>query len=232
MLQLHPFARLTTAALVAATAFLLRQPGQLAALYVLVAIAAFGAGIGNRHLRFVVTIGLPLLVALLVVWGVINPPRAAGQLSGIAFALASWLRIIILGGIFQWLMLPLANHPVYLKAFLQRLRLPSSSGALLVAPILFLPEIRRRLGRIVDARRAQGLPSRGFAGAKALPAMITPLVASLLESSLARSELWSHRRLLERDLPRVDAQQYPLGHSLAAISVAAATFLAALSGWI
>lgn len=231
MLQLHPYARVTTAMLIAVTAFLLRKPEHLAALYALVVLAAFGAGIGIRHFRFVATVGLPLLVALLIVWGVINPPRAAGQLSGIAFALASWLRIVILGGVFQWLMLPLANHPVHLKAFLQQLRLPPSSGALLVAPILFLPEIRRRLGRIVDARRAQGLPSRGLAGARALPAMITPLVASLLESSLARSELWSHRRVLERDLPRADAERYRFGPSLAAIGTAMAALMAALAQW-
>jgi energy-coupling factor transporter transmembrane protein EcfT len=229
---LHPYARLTTAILAAVTAFLLYRPEHLAALHALVVLAACGAGIGSRHLRFVATVGLPLLVALLIVWGVINPPRAAGQLSGVAFALASWLRIVILGGVFQWLMLPLANHPVHLKAFLQRLRLPSSSGALLVAPILFLPEIRRRLGRIVDARRAQGLPSRGLAGARALPAMITPLVASLLETSLARSELWSHRRVLERDVPSADVERYPLGPSLAATSMAVAVLLAALAQWI
>lgn len=206
MLEVQPFARLAAVLLTIVSAFVARRPDHLLALYALLALAITGAGIWRRHIWFLAAVTLPLLAALLLLWGVVASPPSGEP--GVAYALSTWLRIIILGGVAQWLLLPLAEHPIHLREFLARLRLPQSGGALLVAPIIFLPEIRRRIDRIVEARLAQGLPTRGFAGLCAFPSMMTPLVSSLLESSLARSELWSHRALLSRDASGAQAITY------------------------
>lgn len=231
MLEVHPFARLAGVLLLVAAAFLFRRPEQLLALYLITLPALAASGVAARHFRFLVAVTLPLLAALLLLWGLIASPPAGEQLSGAGYAIAIWLRIVVLGAAFQWLLLPLAEHPLHLKQFLKMLRLPAAAGALLIAPILLLPEIRRRIGRIVDARKAQGLPSRGFAGARALPAMMMPLVASLLESSLARSELWTHRSLLDRDGNGHFEASYSLGQSAAVTLLPAAALAIALLAW-
>lgn len=232
MLTVHPIGRLAAALLIMASAFVVRQPESLLVVYCLVFAGVVGARLVRQHSRFVIIITLPLLAILLILWGLIASPPAAEHMTGVRYALAAWLRIVVLGSTFQWLLLPLAERPLHFRAFLAALRLPGSVGTLLITPILFLPEIRRRMERIVDARKAQGLPAMGFAGLLALPGIMTPLVSSLLESSLARSELWTHRRLLDRDPSAWSQMNYDRILSLCVTLVAAVILVAGLVSWI
>lgn len=195
MLTLHPFIRLAVAFAIGVSVFLVGSPLQALPLYSFVAVGLVAADAIRQHLRFLIA-SLPLLAALLFLWGYVVPASGGHIQTGIGVATLFWLRICVLGGAFQWLLLPLTESPLHLRAFLAQLRLPTWATTLLVTPIVFLPEIRRRIERVVEARKAQALPATGLRGLRALPEIISPLVASLLEGALGRAELWAHRNLL------------------------------------
>jgi hypothetical protein len=172
---------------------------------VLPAYAVIAAGLQHEnllgaHLKFVGFVTLPLLVALLLIWVVIAPLALQGSSSNLGYAFAVWAKIAASGGLFQLLLIPPVNHPMRLRRLLQQLRAPAAAGVLITSPVILLPDVRRRLGQIVDARRAQGASVSGLAGLISAPTFLAPLVASLLESSLSRAELWDHRRFLDRPL--------------------------------
>ena len=231
MLSIHPWVRLAAALLLAASAFVAWRPLELLVVYAVVIAGVAAAEIARQHVRFVVGVTLPLLFALLIIWGLLVKPPASMHLGGISYAVAIWLRIAAIGGVFQWLLLPLAERPIHFRSFLASLHLSGTLGTLLITPILFLPEVRRRMARIMDARKAQGLPATGIAGVRALPSMLTPLVSSLMESSLARAELWSHRGLLARDRARWERLPYSPTRSALVAIVAFAVFSVSYHGW-
>lgn len=167
----------------------------LAAVYALVFMSVLATGSFRQHARFVFFVTIPILLALVVVWGFIMPSDQIpkGYLGGLSYATFTWLRIVAFGGVLQALMLPLVNHPLNLKAFLERNGLSGSFGTLILASVIFLPEVQRRLSIIIDARRSQGYTVSGFSGLQQLSQMLMPLVASLLDSASKRAEHWSHR---------------------------------------
>lgn len=232
MLEVHPVGRLVAATSVSVAAFVLKKPEELLFCYALVAAGMLKAGILRQHLRFILIVSLPLLAALLLIWGVIVAPPPSYGMNGVSYATAAWLRIVVLGGAFQWLLLPLAERPMHFRAFLATLRVPATLGTLVVTPILFLPEVQRRIGRIVDARKAQGLSTSWFSGLRAMPGMLMPLVASLLESSIARAELWTHRGLLERDRAMPPGVVYAIAPTAGVVAGAAVLLIAAVKQWI
>jgi energy-coupling factor transporter transmembrane protein EcfT len=198
VLTIHPIVRLLAPLALGATAFWIEKLLATALVYAVVLGGLLVARLGRKHLLFLLST-LPLLAALMLIWGWAIPP---GGSEGVQRALRLWLRICIIGGAFQWMLLPLVGAPLHLRMFMDDVRLPHWASLLLITPVLFLPEVRRRIDRVVEARKAQGLPASGMAGLRALPEMIAPLVASLLETSLGRAELWSHRNLLAADYAR------------------------------
>ena len=214
-----------------AAAFIARQPLRVGLLYLVVFTGIMLTSLVRPHLRFLVLVTLPLLVALIIIWGLIIPQPASGS-GGMAYAFTAWLRILVCGGVIQWLLLPLVEQPAHFRAYLQRLHVPPAVGTLLITPILFLPEVKRRIDRIVDARKAQGLPAVGLAGILALPAMVVPLIASLMETALARAELWTHRGLLNRQTEVLGELTYAPIESLVVTLVAAAVLVSGVFRWI
>jgi energy-coupling factor transporter transmembrane protein EcfT len=199
MLTVPPIARLLSAALFIAGIFVARTLLSMTLIYVLVLIGVVACRVGKPHLRFVIFVTGPLLLALLIVWGwVIDPRQIPVPHSGPSYAAFTWLKIIACGGILQCLFLPLVEHPAELRGFLERTGLSGSFGTLIMSAIVFLPEVRRRLAIIIDARKSQGYPVSGLSGMLALPATLMPLVSSLLDSATKRAELWSHRGVLQR----------------------------------
>lgn len=200
MLLLHPIARLVCALLFVAAIFAAKTLLAISLVYLAVLFVVIASHVGTNHLRFVAFVTLPLLLALVVVWGwVVDPLQIpASHQSGFTYALFTWLRIVACGGALQFLFLPLIESPIQLKQFLERTGLSGSVGTLIVTSIVFLPEVRRRFLRIVDARKVQGNVVSGLRGLRELPTLLMPLVSSLLESATTRAELWSHRGILDR----------------------------------
>ena len=212
-------------------AFAVREPLTMTLIYIVVFAGVALAGIARPHFRFVVLVTLPLLLALTLIWGFLVAPPTRG-IGGFSYAFATWLRIVVCGGVVQWLLLPLVEQPAHFRTFLQRLNVPPSVGTLLITPILFLPEVKRRIDRIVDARKAQGLKASGFSGLMALPAMIVPLIASLMDSALARAELWTHRGLMDRESSVLGELNYALAESLIVVLVALSVLVGGVLQWI
>jgi energy-coupling factor transporter transmembrane protein EcfT len=199
MLCIHPLARLLSALLLAIAIFAATSIVQVLLAYVMVLSLVLLTGVAWLHARFVVLISSPLLIALIAVWGwAANAAQIPlPHTTGAQYALLCWLRIVAAAGVLQCLFVPLVEQPKHLPDFLGQAHLQGSLGTLIVTSIVFLPEVRRRLDRIVDARKAQGYSMHGFSALLELPHMLMPLVSSLLESSARRAELWSHRGILE-----------------------------------
>ncbi len=197
---LPPLMRIAVAALWAAAALLAASDRAAGIVYAGGLAYLVAAHCWREHLRFFLFAGFPLLLALLLTWGLVMPlTHAAGATTvaaGVHHALLIWLRILILAGVCQWLLLPLVRQPLQLRGFVAALGLPASIGVLLAMPVLVLPEVQRQIRQVGDARRVQQMPTRGIRGALALPATIVPVMAALIETALNRAELWEHRGLL------------------------------------
>jgi energy-coupling factor transporter transmembrane protein EcfT len=231
MLRLHPAARLLGALLTIAAALLAHSLlGLMPALAVVTMVVAV-SGIGASHLRFVCYVTVPILLALVLVWGIFMDASKVPipHRSGLQYALFCWLRIIICGGTLQFLFIPLLEHPINLKDFLDRTGLRGALGTLIVSSIIFIPETRRRLAQVIDARRAQSRNLSGVRGLRELPTLLMPLVTSLLDSSVKRAEVWAHRGVLDkRHRLGLDVAYYSHGQSAVAAALAAAVCIAGI----
>ena len=198
MLLLHPIIRLLSALLILIAIFLTSSIVELALVYTPVILLVLVSRVSLNHIRFIAYVTVPMLLALLLVWGWALGSRQVPipHKSGVEYAFFLWLRIVSWGGVLQFLFVPLARQPFQLKGFLDHTGLSGLLGTLIIASIVFLPEMRRRMGQIIDARRAQGCSVRGLKGLKDLPTLLMPLISSLLDSAAKRAELWSHRGLL------------------------------------
>lgn len=199
MLYIHPIIRLLSTLLLVVSIFLTKSLMGLGSVYILTILLVMSSHISLNHFRFIIYITIPLLLALLLMWGWVIDPHQVPLFhkNGINYALFLWLRVVSWGGVLQFLFVPLITQPSHLKDFLDRTGLGGTFGILIIASIVFLPEMHYRLRRIIDARRAQGSPLRGLNGIKELPTLLMPLVSSLLDSAASRAELWSHRGLLK-----------------------------------
>lgn len=227
MLRLHPVIRLISVLLMVAAVFLSEKITTLLPVYALVLTAVLVSHISANHLRFVFFITTPLLIALLLVWGwLIDASQvSAPHQSGIHYAFFLWLRIVASGGLLQCLFIPLIEQPAYLKIFLERTGSGVALSTLILSSITFLPEIRRRVGRITDARRAQGYSLRGLKGLRELPTLLMPLVSSLLDTAAQRAEFLSHRGILDRGHGTAREIDYSIPLSTLALVVAMAAFI-------
>lgn len=199
MLCINPIVRLISAMLMVISIYLAKSILVLITVYCYVLFLATLSRYIKKHLKFVFFVTSPIFLALLLVWVMAIDPKLIpiGHDNGIEYSLFLWLRIVSWGGILQFLFLPLVDQPLHLKHFLNRNGVSSLLSMLIIYSIIFLPEMHRRLKQIIDARRAQGYQLNGLTGLRELPAILMPLISSLLDSAIKRSELWSHRNLLE-----------------------------------
>jgi len=160
----------------------------------------------------------------LLVWGfVVDRNMIPSQHpNGVSYATFTWLRIVACGAVLQSLFIPLIDRPTELRRFLAKNGLSGTIGTLVITSVIFLPEVRRRLDRIIDARKANGFPVSGFSGLRQLPSLLMPLVSSLFESADKRAELWSHRGVLARERAVIDTVAYTLVPSIFALLLSTA----------
>lgn len=225
MLRLHPVARLFAALLTIAAALFARSFDGLVPAILVVTAGIVMSGVCLNSLRFVGFATMPILLALLLVWGCfIDPGKVpAPHRTGVEYAFFCWLRVVICGGTLQFLFIPLLEHPAHLKDFLDRTGLRGSLGTLIISSVVFIPETRRRLAQVIDARRAQGRKLSGLAGLREVPTLLVPLVASLLDSSVKRAEVWAHRGVLDKqNRLGLEGSYYSLGQGVVALAVALA----------
>jgi energy-coupling factor transporter transmembrane protein EcfT len=230
MVELEPRARLVSALLLLVAALAAQSLTAALVVYGAALVAVVRMGVVRSHSRFVGLAALPLLVALLVLWGWLMPANhPARYSSGVTYALAGWLKIVSCGAVIQALMIPLINQPAELHRFLQETRIPAVLAQVLVTAVIFIPEVGRRLNRLTDARAAQGFPNDILARISSLPRLLSPLVSSLIDTATRRAEFWSHRGVLEprpiaprpavSPLPFLAASTLGLGALVAALTL-------------
>jgi energy-coupling factor transporter transmembrane protein EcfT len=218
VVQVHPFARLITAAALLLAIFLAGGDKPLLLVYALVVVILMATRQMYAHCKFLLWIGGPILIALIVVWGIAIPSAEPDSLSSLSRVWVSWLRIVSCGGTLQALFLPLVEKPQHLRNFLAATKINGAIGMLLISSIVFIPEIRRRLTQLIDAHKAQGHEMSGLAGVRLLPHMLMPLISSLLDSSVRRAEFWEHRGVKHRFSLQTSTQTYePLATALAGV---------------
>jgi len=202
--QPHPVARGIATVLALAGTFCARNVVAVGVAWLAVVLPiAVVAGIGRRHLQFVLAIVAPITVALLVVWGWLvgaAPGAAVGSSpeAGTRFAALVGLRLALLGGIMQLCLLSIPTGDLVFT--FKRWGLRGEGLVIVVGAFSLLPELRLRADQVLSARLA-----RGFVGkmsllgrARQLPHLLRPLFAWALRSAVQRSEMWEHRGLILR----------------------------------
>jgi energy-coupling factor transporter transmembrane protein EcfT len=151
--------------------------------------------ISKHHLRYLGSFILPLSATLLFVWYFLigaPPEQAIGSnpLGGANYAMSTSVRLALLGGLAQVIILPIPlDHLSY------RLRQVGIRGDLLIIIIsafALIPEFGQRANKIITARYARGLiENRSFLNRlKQLPYVIRPLLTGALRTALSRMEIW------------------------------------------
>lgn len=151
--------------------------------------------------RFLVSVWLPLAVALLFVWAglVAAPPGqpvGSDRLAGLEYALLVSTRLAVLAGLGQIVLL--GFPPDQLAGALRFHGLPQSIVVVAVAARTLVAELTTRLDQVWTARLARGVvitPSI-VQRARHFPYMLRPLLSWTLRSAIQRSEMWTERDLL------------------------------------
>ena len=200
----HPRARaLATLAAGSGTA-LIQNPTALALFWILVILPLIACTrLSRLHLRFVIWVLLPVAVALVVVWGWVVKAAPGGlpgsaPLEGLRFAAATSFRLAVLGGLWQLCFLTIP--PKALGSTLRSWGLRRDLLVVALGSLAVMPDLAARSRQVLSARYARGFLGRAtwWSRARQLPALLPPLVAWVLRSSIQRAETWRHRGLLQR----------------------------------
>jgi energy-coupling factor transporter transmembrane protein EcfT len=201
---IHPHARGLATLAAGFGTVLIQNPIALALLWVLVILPLIAcARLSRLHLRFVMWILLPIAAALLVVWGYVVKAAPGGlpgsaPLEGLRFATATSFRLAVLGGLWQLCFLTIP--PNALASTLRSWGLRRDTLVIALGSFAVMPDLAVRSRQVLSARYARGFLGRAtwWSRTSQLPALLPPLVAWVLRSSIQRGETWDHRGLLRR----------------------------------
>jgi len=223
MSRVPPAARLATLVILAVATFINNRLGLLPIVIVVLGIFLTIDGLLPRFLKFLLFVQLPMTVMLVAVWGWVakappGMPMGSDPAAGVRFALLISLRLAVLGGAFQLIMLSIPSRllPVTLRGWGLR------GEGLVVALGVFAvePELKLRAEQILIARRARGLLGGSrWAGLKQLPRLLRPLFVWSIRSAVHRAEIWEQRAMLLR-VQRLPTETIPFSGLAGGVSVA------------
>jgi energy-coupling factor transport system permease protein len=219
--RLNPLTKLTAALLLIAAAYAL--PGLLTplALFGLLVLLAYAAGVAGPFLWTALKALLPVTFSLFLIQGVLFPPAGAtpfqlGPLmltyEGLAFAFLTSSRLLTLSAA---MLLLLRTTPTGdLVQSLVEKGLPRSIGYVLLAALQIAPDMSARATAILEAQRSRGLETEGtFRRLRALPALVGPLVVGALVDTEERAMALESRAFMAagpkttlRDIPDTPAE--------------------------
>jgi energy-coupling factor transporter transmembrane protein EcfT len=172
-----------------------------------VAIAALACLLAADHLlpkflTFLAFVQVPMTLMLVAVWGWVakappGMPMGSDPHGGVLFALLISLRLTVLAGAFQLIMLSIPSR--LLPATLRGWGLRGEGLVLALGVFAVEPELKLRAEQILVARRARGLLGGSrWAGLKQLPRLLRPLFVWSIRSAVHRAEVWEQRAMLLR----------------------------------
>ena len=192
--ELHPFNKLAYILLTGVVVYL--GPGWW---YVELMCIALNLGLARHGEVFQVTWRLvwrtllPLALFMIPIHGFLYPENRTSLLSmnglhfyqeGFLFALNILLQLTAL--LSASLIFVLCTHPTDLITAMSQAGFPQSLAYLIGSPLLLLPVLRARIGKIQDAQRSRGLNSEGNVIKRMFS--LFPLVAPLVLGSLVEIE--------------------------------------------
>lgn len=155
------------------------------------------------HAGYLLAVVLPVGIVSAAVWGLLvgAPP---GTLSGtdpgagLKFAILIAVRLAVLGGLTQAILLPLP--PSRLVAAIAKVGVRGDALVIVAGSVALLPEMRLRADQVLTARYARGLLSRRgtISRLSESPRVVRPLLAWSLRSAIQRARHWEQRGI--RDL--------------------------------
>jgi energy-coupling factor transport system permease protein len=187
--QLHPLTKLELAGFMLLGGLLLPGPWGLYVFWALVTLPlTFLAQVVNKLVITTLRIAFPFTLSVFLIQGFLwpggTPLFAVGPLSlkseGLAFAIASTGRILMVVSSFLWF--ALTTRPDQLMATLSQRGFPSGLAYMIVATLQIVPRFQARASAILDAQRSRGLETEGSLRLriKALLPLVVPLVLSSL----------------------------------------------------
>jgi energy-coupling factor transporter transmembrane protein EcfT len=149
----------------------------------------------RHHLRYLGGFILPLSAMLLFVWYFLigaPPEQALGSnpLAGANYAMATSVRLALLGGLAQTIFLPIPLD--HLSSRLSQVGIRGDLLIIIISAFALIPEFGQRANKIITARYARGLiENRSLVNRlKQLPYVIRPLLTGALRTALSRMEVW------------------------------------------
>jgi energy-coupling factor transporter transmembrane protein EcfT len=223
MSRVPPAARLATLVILPVATFINNRLGLLPIVIVVLGIFLTIDGLLPRFLKFLLFVQLPMTVMLVAVWGWVakappGMPMGSDPAAGVRFALLISLRLAVLGGAFQLIMLSIPSR--LLPATLRGWGLRGEGLVVALGVFAVEPELKLRAEQILIARRARGLLGGSrWAGLKQLPRLLRPLFVWSIRSAVHRAEIWEQRAMLLR-VQRLPTETIPFSGLAGGFSVA------------
>jgi len=222
MLQPEPHARIAAGVIMVSGALLARNLPILAVSYAFALAILALQGVLSIHITFLIRLWLPVLIGLVIVWGLVvkGTPLSAGEqgiLAGLHFAAITASRLAVIAALFQMIFLSIKG--IERARFLVALGLSASSVAIIVSVFNLWPQFQRKVDLLVAARCARGLmPNRRIlTRIRQIPATFRLLFIGSLEESLDRIDRWESEGLLSRLGESISDEHEPLGSRPASV---------------
>ncbi|MGD0463422.1 MAG: hypothetical protein ABSB74_13135 [Tepidisphaeraceae bacterium] len=222
MTRVPPVARLATLLILIVATFINLRLQLLLAVIAALAILLATDHLLPKFLKFLAFVQLPMTVMLIAVWGWVakappGMPMGSDPRGGAMFALLISLRLTVLGGAFQLIMLSIPSR--LLPATLRGWGLRGEGLVVALGVFAVEPELKLRAEQILVARRARGLLGGSrWAGLKQLPRLLRPLFVWSIRSAVHRAEVWEQRAMLLR-VQRLPTESLPFSPFAGAVSV-------------
>ncbi|MDI3403298.1 energy-coupling factor transporter transmembrane component T family protein [Streptomyces cavernicola] len=188
--------KLSWAASLSATVFLMPEAWMVWTVVALVALTTAAGGLARRLIRPTWTILLPFGISLAVLQGLFNPDNTTTVLSlgPVAFGLEGIVHgVLILGRLatvlLTFFLLLLTTTPKQLTAGLAARGVSPRFGYAILAAIEFVPDMQRRSQAVLASQQARGLDVKGSLGqrVKAFASLLGPLITGALIASDTRA---------------------------------------------
>lgn len=151
------------------------------------------------HMLFLLVTVVPMFAALLIVW--LSANERAVEINTIydgnvyLYVTFLTLRIAAIGGVLQWLLLPLIKEKKF-ERFLREIGCNKHIILAITSTLVLLEDFKRKSKVVVEARIARGLVGKSrLAKWRSFPSTISPVIYTSIISAIQRSDLWAHRDL-------------------------------------
>ena len=200
--MLHPYIKVVLAIIVIAG--VIASPNVIQLLILLIFL--FSLLLINKRTKNYLSFGLffivPLFIALSILYLVILPLASNGSIqhnlkANSNYVFVTVLRLMNLVALFQFIF---GTNEDELFSFFKKLHLSNETIFTFMGGLVIWEDIKKKTGRIFDATIARGLyPKRNLiTKIIILPKIIKPLLNTLFNDAIVRSEVWKQKEIIKK----------------------------------